>query len=127
MEGKSIIIPNRLVVANIVENSGTIKTRRKRFSLTLTYETPVEKLRKLSPMLEEIIGKHQGVQFEWAMLRDLQASCLEVLVSYVVESDDRLLATQLHEQVLLEILEKFAQEGIEFTYPTQTLWLKKEL
>ncbi|PZM85711.1 MAG: hypothetical protein DLD55_06185 [candidate division SR1 bacterium] len=127
VEGKSIIIPNRLVVANIVENSGTIKTRRKRFSLTLTYETPVEKLRKLSPMLEEIIGKHQGVQFEWAMLRDLQASCLEVLVSYVVESDDRLLATQLHEQILLEILEKFAQEGIEFAYPTQTLWLKKEL
>lgn len=95
--------------------------------MTLTYETPVEKLRKLSPMLEEIIGKHQGVQFEWAMLRDLQASCLEVLVSYVVESDDRLLATQLHEQILLEILEKFAQEGIEFAYPTQTLWLKKEL
>lgn len=127
MEGKSIIIPNRLVVANIVENSGTIKTRRKRFSLTLTYETPVEKLRKLSPMLEEIIGKHQEVQFEWAMLRDLQASCLEVLVSYVVESDDRLLATQLHEQILLEILEKFAQEEIDFAYPTQTLWLKKEI
>ena len=61
------------------------------------------------------------------MLRDLQASCLEVLVSYVVKNDDWLLATRLHEQILLEILEKFAQEGIDFAYPTQTLWLKKEL
>lgn len=125
VEGKSIIIPNRVVVADIVENSGTIKTRRKRFSLTLTYETPVKKLRQIPALLEKIIAKHEGVAFEWALLKELQASHLEILVSYLIESDDWLVAVQLHDQILLEILEVFAKEGLDFAYPTQTLYLKK--
>lgn len=125
IEGKSIIIPNRLVVANVVENSGTIKIRRKRFSLTLTYETPVKKLRSIPKLIETIMKKYKEVKFERAILKDLQASCLEVLVSYVVEDDDRLLATQLHEKILLEILETFEKEKIEFAYPTQTIFMKK--
>ena len=59
------------------------------------------------------------------MLRDLQASCLEIYVSYVINNDDWLNATQLHSKILEEILEKFAEEKIDFAYPTQTLRLKK--
>ena len=125
VEGKSIIIPNRLVVAEVVENSGTIKTRRKRFSLTITYETPIEKVRQIPKIIEEIIKKHKKTTFERAVLKDLQASSLEVLISYVVENEDWLLAVKIHEQILLEILEVFAKEGIGLAYPTQTLYMKK--
>ena len=125
VEDKSVIIPNRLLVAEIIENSGTIKVRRKRFSLTITYETPLEKVRQIPRLLEQIIGKHKDVGFEWAVLRDLQASCLEIYVSYVINNDDWLNATQLHSKILEEILEKFAEEKIDFAYPTQTLRLKK--
>lgn len=125
VEGKSIIIPNRLVVAEVIENSGTIKTRRKRFSLTITYETPVAKLRQIPLIVEEIIKKHKKVKFERAVLKEMQASSLEVLISYVVESDDWLLAVKIHEQILLEILEVFEKESIGLAYPTQTLYVKK--
>lgn len=125
VEDKSIIIPNRLLVAEIIENSGTIKVRRKRFSLTITYETPLEKLRQIPKLLEQIIVKHKDVDFEWAVLKELQASCLEIYVSYVINNNDWLNATQLHSSILEEILEIFAREGINFAYPTQTLWLKK--
>ena len=125
VEGKSIVIPNRLVVAEVIENSGTIEMRRKRFSLTITYETPVEKVRKIPQIIEEIIKKHKKTTFERAVLKDLQASSLEILISYVVESDDWLLAVKIHEQILLEILEVFAKEGIGLAYPTQTLYVKK--
>ena len=125
VEGKSIVIPNRLVVAEVIENSGTIEMRRKRFSLTITYETPVEKVRKIPQIIEEIIKKHKKTTFERAVLKEMQASNLEILISYVVESDDWLLAVKIHEQILLEILEVFAKEGIGLAYPTQTLYVKK--
>ena len=125
VEGKSIVIPNRLVVAEVIENSGTIEMRRKRFSLTITYETPVEKVRKIPQIIEEIIKKHKKTTFERALLKEMQASNLEILISYVVESDDWLLAVKIHEQILLEILEVFAKEGIGLAYPTQTLYVKK--
>ena len=125
VEGKSIVIPNRLVVAEVIENSGTIEMRRKRFSLTITYETPVEKVRQIPKIIEEIIKKHKKTTFERALLKEMQASNLEILISYVVESDDWLLAVKIHEQILLEILEIFAKEGIGLAYPTQTLYVKK--
>ena len=113
------------MVAEVVENSGTIKTRRKRFSLTITYETSIEKVRQIPKIIEEIIKKHKKTTFERAVLKDLQASSLEVLISYVVENEDWLLAVKIHEQILLEILEVFAKEGIGLAYPTQTLYVKK--
>ena len=125
VEGKSIVIPNRLVVAEVIENSGTIEMRRKRFSLTITYETPVEKVRQIPKIIEEIIKKHKKTTFERALLKEMQASNLEILISYVVESDDWLLAVKIHEQILLEILEVFAKEGIGLAYPTQTLYVKQ--
>ena len=125
VEGKSIVIPNRLVVAEVIENSGTIEMRRKRFSLTITYETPVEKVRQIPKIIEEIIKKHKKTTFERAVLKEMQASNLGILISYVVESDDWLLAVKIHEQILLEILEVFAKEGIGLAYPTQTLYVKK--
>ena len=125
VEGKSIVIPNRLVVAEVIENSGTIEMRRKRFSLTITYETPVEKVRQIPKIIEEIIKKHKKTTFERAVLKEMQASNLEILISYVVESDDWLLAVKIHEQILLEILEVFEKEGIGLAYPTQTLYVKK--
>lgn len=125
VEGKSIVIPNRLVVAEVIENSGTIEMRRKRFSLTITYETPIEKVRQIPKIIEEIIKKHKKTTFERALLKEMQASNLEILISYVVESDDWLLAVKIHEQILLEILEVFEKEGIGLAYPTQTLYVKK--
>ena len=125
VEGKSIVIPNRLVVAEVIENSGTIEMRRKRFSLTITYETPVEKVRQIPKIIEEIIKKHKKTTFERAVLKEMQASNLEILISYVVESDDWLLAVKIHEQILLEILEVFTKEDIGLAYPTQTLYVKK--
>jgi small-conductance mechanosensitive channel len=58
-------------------------------------------------------------------LKDLQDSYVEVLVSYIVKNDDKVFALKAHDKILLEILEVFAKEGIDFAYPTQTLYTKQ--
>ena len=125
IEWASVVIPNRSVVADIIENSWTIKTRRKRFSLSITYETPVEKYRKIPDILEKIINKQEKTTYEWALLKNLADSSVEVLVSYTIASDDLLVSMKIHDAILLEILETFAKEWIDFAYPTQTLYTKK--
>ena len=120
----TVVIPNRSVVADCIENSGLIKVRRKRFSLAITYETPVEKFKAIPDILKKIISKQEKTTFEWALLKDLQDSSIEVLVSYTVSSDDLLFSMKVHDAILLEILDTFKQEGIDFAYPTQTLYTK---
>ncbi len=125
IEWATVVIPNRTVVADVIENTWTIRVRRKRFSLAITYETSVDKYRKIPELLEKIINKQEKATYEWALLKDLADSSVEVLVSYTVASDDLVVSLRIHDAILLEILETFAKEWIDFAYPTQTLYTKK--
>lgn len=113
------------MVSEIVENSGTIKERRKRFSLFLVHQTPIEKITQLLAYIEKSISSREEVKFEWAFLKDLNQTSLEILVSYVLKNDDRLQAVEIHDQILRELLLFLEQEKIELAYPTQTIHLKK--
>ena len=120
-----MIIPNRSVVADVIDNQGMIKVRRKRFYLTITYETQIDKLKKIPELLKEIINKQEKATFEWAVLKELQDSSIEFLVSYTLSSDDLVFSYQVHEKILFEILETFEKEHIDFAYPTQTIYTKE--
>jgi hypothetical protein len=87
-----------------------IRVRRKRFSLAITYETSVDKYRKIPELLEKIINKQEKATYEWALLKNLADSSVEVLVSYTIASDDLLVSMKIHDAILLEILETFAKE-----------------
>jgi hypothetical protein len=78
--------------------------------LSITYETPVEKYRKIPGILEKIINKQEKATYEWALLKNLADSSVDVLVSYTVGSDDLLISMKIHDAILLEILETFAKE-----------------
>ncbi len=125
IEWATVVIPNRTVVSDVIENTWMIRVRRKRFSLAITYETSVDKYRKIPELLEKIINKQEKATYEWALLKDLADSSVEVLVSYTVASDDLVVSLRIHDAILLEILETFAKEWIDFAYPTQTLYTKK--
>jgi hypothetical protein len=78
--------------------------------LSITYETPVEKYRKIPEILEKIINKQEKATYEWALLKNLADSSVEVLVSYTIASDDLLVSLKIHDAILLDILESFAKE-----------------
>ena len=48
-----------------------------------------------------------------------------MLVSYTIGTDDLLFSMKAHDAILLEVLETFAKEGVDFAYPTQTIYSKK--
>ena len=45
---------------------------------------------------------------------------------YYVLSNDYITYMGIHQKINLAIFEDFAEKGIEFAYPTQTLYLNKE-
>jgi MscS family membrane protein len=51
---------------------------------------------------------------------------LNIYMSYWVRPPDYWLYHQVNEQVNLEIMKRFEAEQIEFAFPTQTLYVKKE-
>jgi small-conductance mechanosensitive channel len=75
--------------------------------------------------IEQLIREAQPAEFDRCHFIRFGDSCLEFEFAYYVPSGDLVEAFNVRQQVNLSILRKFEQEGIEFAYPTQTLYLEK--
>jgi small-conductance mechanosensitive channel len=97
--------------------------RRVVFSLGVTYQTPAEKLRLISDIIREAIEAQDKVRFDRAHFQKYGDFSLVFEVVYYVASSDYALYMDIQQNINLLIYERFADEGIEFAYPTQTLYV----
>lgn len=125
LEGRLITIPNGQFSDNAVENVTMEPTRKVVVNLGLTYDTTPENMEKAMKMLENIVLANPKVMDEvlvsfnsWG---DFSMGIL--LIYWIIEGDDILAAQS---EVNLEILKQFNAAGLEFAYPTQTIY-KKEM
>jgi len=64
-------------------------------------------------------------KFERGHFNEFGDSSLNFEVRYTVSSSDYTLYLDIQQEVNIALKEKFEQEGIEFAYPTQTIFLEK--
>jgi small-conductance mechanosensitive channel len=97
--------------------------RRVVFTLGVTYETPRPKLREIPLRLREIIEAQDGVRFDRAHFAKYGPYSLDFEVVYYVQSPDFGRYMDAQQAINFRIHEAFEALGVEFAYPTQTLWL----
>ncbi|HEY3732186.1 MAG TPA: mechanosensitive ion channel family protein [Steroidobacteraceae bacterium] len=125
--GEQIIIANADLLKSRVRNLGRASERRVLFTLALAYNTPVEKLQRVPKIVTEAVASYAGTRYVHCMLRELGESALLFEVCFFVENTPRRNVSEALDQVNLQILQGFAQAGIEFAYPTRTLLLREPL
>ena len=96
--------------------------RRIVFSIGVVYQTTHEQLEKIPSIIEDIIVKQDLARFDRAHFRQYGDYSLNFEIVYYVESSDYKLYMDIQQAVNLEIFRRFAEAGIEFAYPTQTLF-----
>ncbi|NOZ44449.1 MAG: mechanosensitive ion channel family protein [bacterium] len=126
IKGYDVRIPNKDILNNTLENYGKMKYRRVRFDLGVVYNTPVDKLKKIPQIIQNIIEKEDEVMFERCHLTELASYSINFKTSYVIKKKDYQIYLHINEHVLLEILEKFEKEAIELAFPTQVIHSKNE-
>ena len=125
LNGNEMSIPNKKLTDVELQNFTRREMRRKIFSIGVAYETSSEKLRKIKTILGEIISQMDGdVELERVNLDSFGDFSLNFEISIVSENLTLEEFRQAKEDVYLAIFEKFRQEGIEFAYPTQTIYAK---
>jgi small-conductance mechanosensitive channel len=123
--GEQIIIANADLLKSRVRNLGRASERRVLFTLAVTYDTALEKLELVPKLVAEAVAAYPGTRFVYCMLRELGESALLFEVCYFVENTPARSMTDALDQVNRRILHAFAGSGIEFAYPTRTLWLRE--
>ena len=123
LTGEQIVMSNADLLSSRVRNYGRMYERRIVFSLGVTYETPRAKLERIPALLREIIEAQEGVRFDRAHFAKYAAFSLEFEIVYHVLSPDYGRYMDAQQAINFRIHEAFESLGVQFAYPTQTLWI----
>jgi small-conductance mechanosensitive channel len=121
VSGEEIIIGNQDLVSSRVRNFKRMRERRQVFTVGLTYDTPRAKLEKIPTIFKEIVTSVPDTRFDRAHFKSFGTSSLDFEVVYFVEKPDSNTLMDVQQRINLAIFDRFAAEGIEFAFPTQTV------
>lgn len=122
LSGEQLVFSNNDLLNSRIRNYGQMVERRIVFSIGVVYQTTHEQLEKIPSIIEDIIVKQDLARFDRAHFRQYGDYSLNFEIVYYVESSDYKLYMDIQQAVNLEIFRRFAEAGIEFAYPTQTLF-----
>lgn len=123
LSGEQIAVSNSDLVKARVHNFKRMKERRVVLGLGVTYDTPAAKLERIPNAVKEIIEASEKVRFDRAHFRSFGASALEFEVVYWVLSADYAVYMNCQEAINFAIFRAFEDEGIQFAFPSQTLYV----
>jgi small-conductance mechanosensitive channel len=126
LDGEQLIFSNNDLLKSRIQNYKRMQERRIVFNFGVTYQTPPGKLPLINNIIREIIERQQQARFDRSHFKDYGESALNFEVVYFVESQDYNLYMDIQQAINLEMLERFAEEGIEFAYPTRTLFIRQD-
>jgi len=126
-DGTLVTFPNSLVANAKIENMTARPTRRTHFTIGVTYDTSYEKLQKGVEILRDVMSAHSGTHGCRAYFNSYGDFSLNIMAQHWSKHmDDYEAHLKCLEDINFEILKRFEEEGIEFAFPTQTLYVKSE-
>ncbi len=131
LQGHLVTIPNSVITNSCVENIGRRPFIRRTSNITITYDSGHTKAKKAVEIIKEVLADVPEVNADperppRVYFSDFNDWSLNIYMSYWVKPPDYWLYHQVSEQVNFEIMKRFEAEQIEFAFPTQTLYVKKE-
>ncbi len=131
LQGHLVTIPNSVITNSSVENIGRRPFIRRTSNITITYDSGHTKAGKAVEIIKEVLANAPELNTDperppRVYFSDFNDWSLNIYMSYWVKPPDYWLYHQINEQVNLEIMKRFEAEQIEFAFPTQKLYVKKD-
>jgi len=126
LEGHLVTVPNGEIANKTIQNIGKRPYIRRVANLTITYDTPLEKIDRALEIVKEILDNHEGMHEDSpprVFFNDLNPDSLNIMVIYWYHPPDYWGYMAYTERFNKEVFRRFSEEGIEFAFPTQTMYL----
>jgi small-conductance mechanosensitive channel len=123
LSGEQIVMSNADLLGGRLRNYGRMQERRIAFTVGVTYETPRATLQQLSAVLRSVIEREPGVRFDRAHFARFGAFSLDFECVYYVLSADYTRYMDVQQAINFAVHAEFAALGVQFAYPTQTIWM----
>jgi len=123
LSGEQIVFANSDLLKSRIRNYKRMVERRVLFAFGVTYQTSADKLERIPQMVRDIIGAQPNVRFDRAHFKGFGDSSLDYEVVYYVNDRDYNVYMDTQQAINLGLVRRFEAEGIEFAYPTRTLYV----
>lgn len=126
LEGNVVTIPNGELANRTIQNIGKRPNIRRIMNLTITYDTPPAKIEEAIAIVKDVLQDHEGMDPELpprVYFNELNADSLNIFAIYWYHPPDWWAFQDFNQKALFEILTRFEAAGIDFAFPTQTLYL----
>jgi small-conductance mechanosensitive channel len=118
--GEEVVISNTNLLNKELHNMARLNRRRMIQPFGLVYQTPPEVCARVPKIAEEIVSSCDKCVFLRCGMTGYGASSLDFELQFDVKSEVWQKVFDARHQVLIALLQRFNEEGIEFAYPTQT-------
>jgi small-conductance mechanosensitive channel len=119
VNGEELIVSNAELLKSRLQNMTRLERRRAMIVLSLVYQIPTEVLAKVPAELEAIVRRQPHARFDRAHLVRFAPSSLDYELVFIVDSPRLEDFLDEREAVMLDIMRRFAELGIQFAYPSQ--------
>jgi small-conductance mechanosensitive channel len=125
LSGEQLVFSNNDLLNSRIRNYGRMQERRVVFALGVTYQTSAETLKRIPDIIRKAVEAQADIRFDRAHFQKYGAFSLDFEVVYHVLSADYNQYMDIQQAINLQIFSNFEAEGIEFAYPTQTLYVNR--
>lgn len=126
LSGEQLIFSNNDLLSSRIRNYGRMAERRVVFQLGVVYGTSKSKLERIPEIIRCAIEAQEQTRFDRSHFAGYGDFSLDFENVYYVLDRDYNVYMDIQQAINLEIYERFAEDGIEFAFPTQTLHLERE-
>jgi small-conductance mechanosensitive channel len=123
LDGELLVFSNADLLKSRIQNYQRMMERRVLFSVGVVYQTPHEKLERVTQWLREAVEAQTGTRFDRAHFKEYGDSALVFEIVYHVLTRDYNTFMDVQQAINLEIFARFTREGVDFAYPTRTLYI----
>lgn len=123
-----ITLPNSNLISSAVDNYGARRYRRWSTKLGLTYDTPPATIEAFCEGIRELVRRHELTRKDYfeVHLNSFGDSGLEVLLYVFFEAGDWSKELAARHALALDILRLAEHLGVDFAFPTRTVWLHEQ-
>jgi small-conductance mechanosensitive channel len=125
--GEQIIFSNNDLLKCRIRNYKRMQERRAVFAISVTYDTPAEKLEQIPALIQQAIEAQLEARFDRAHFKSFGAYSLDFEAVYYVLDPDYNVFMNVQQAINLQLVRRFAEHDIEFAFPTQTLRLNRSV
>lgn len=122
LSGEQLVFANADLLQSRIRNYGRMDERRAVFEFGVVYGTDPTKLRSIPGIVREAVEANERTRFDRSHFKAFGDSSLDFETVYFVTVPDYNAYMDVQQAINLAVFERFAEEEIEFAFPTRTVY-----